>query len=291
MSDDGADGITLIGFVGSVFSPYYAWARRRGPAEPENHCALNVALYGAQGGRWAMTERGRAAVSRSATRLKIGPSAMAWDGSALVIRIDEITAPWPSRLHGTVRVRPLVENSRVFALDAAGRHRWQPIAPLARVEVTLDRPARRWSGTGYFDTNDGDAPLEADFSRWDWCRAAHPDGATVLYNTFRRDGGTAALALSFAAGRDVEERDPPPVAMLPATRWGVGRQTRADAGHAARVARTLTDAPFYARSVVETRLFGRDVTALHESLSLDRFRKPWVQMMLPFRMPRASGKG
>jgi len=25
---------------------------------------------------------------------------------------------------------------------------------------------------------------------------------------------------------------------------------------------------------------------VHESLSLDRFRAPWVQAMLPFRMPR-----
>ena len=32
MSDDGQHGITLIAFVGSVFSPYYAWARGRGQA-------------------------------------------------------------------------------------------------------------------------------------------------------------------------------------------------------------------------------------------------------------------
>ena len=49
---------------------------------------------------------------------------------------------------------------------------------------------------------------------------------------------------------------------------------------------TLEDAPFYARSVIATRLRGEDVTAVHESLSLDRFRAPWVQAMLPFRIPR-----
>ena len=37
LSDDGAHGITLIAFIGSVFSPWYAWARRRGPADPQNH--------------------------------------------------------------------------------------------------------------------------------------------------------------------------------------------------------------------------------------------------------------
>ena len=53
LSDDGQHGLTLIAFIGSVFSPYYAWARRRGPADPQNHCALNVALYGPGGNRWA----------------------------------------------------------------------------------------------------------------------------------------------------------------------------------------------------------------------------------------------
>ena len=45
---------------------------------------------------------------------------------------------------------------------------------------------------------------------------------------------------------------------------------------------TLEDTPFYARSVLVN---GSDLT-MHESLSLDRFRSPWVQVMLPFRMPR-----
>jgi len=36
-------------------------------------------------------------------------------------------------------------------------------------------------------------------------------------------------------------------------------------------------------------LLGESVTAMHESLSLDRFRARWVQMLLPFRMPRAWG--
>ena len=30
LSDDGRHGFTIIAFVGSVFSPYYAAARRRG---------------------------------------------------------------------------------------------------------------------------------------------------------------------------------------------------------------------------------------------------------------------
>ncbi len=52
--------------------------------------------------------------------------------------------------------------------------------------------------------------------------------------------------------------------------------------------RTLEDAPFYARSLVRPALLGERVAAVHESLSLDRFRTGWVQMLLPFRMPRRS---
>jgi carotenoid 1,2-hydratase len=52
---------------------------------------------------------------------------------------------------------------------------------------------------------------------------------------------------------------------------------------------TLEDTPFYARSVVRTRLLGEPVTAMHESLSLDRFSALWVQAMLPFRIPRGRG--
>jgi carotenoid 1,2-hydratase len=33
-------------------------------------------------------------------------------------------------------------------------------------------------------------------------------------------------------------------------------------------------------------MFGQNVVAVHESLSLDRFRSPVVQWMLPWRMPR-----
>jgi len=39
--------------------------------------------------------------------------------------------------------------------------------------------------------------------------------------------------------------------------------------------------------VLSASLLGERVEAVHESLSLERFRLPVVQAMLPFRMPRA----
>ena len=285
LSDDGRHGITIIAFIGTVFSPWYAWAHRRGEVDPAEHCCLNVALYG-RPSRWAMTDRRASALRRDADNLAIGPSRLHWDGTALTIDIEEVTAPIPSRLSGTVRVLPEAVSQRPFVLDSAGRHRWQPIAARARVEVTLTHPALRWSGPAYFDTNTGTAPLEEDFAEWDWCRAPMPEETAVLYNALRRDGSAQSLALRVRRDGSVEEFDPPAPAPMSPTLWRLPRPTRADGGEA-RAVRTLVDAPFYSRSEIRTRLLGREATAVHEYLNLKRFRSPILYSMLPFRVPRA----
>jgi len=284
LSDDGRHGITVIVFLGTVFSPWYAWARRGGGGDPLNHCCVHVALYGAPGG-WAMTDRRRGALQRDADTLRIGPSGVVWDGDSLTIEIDEIGAPLPRRLVGTVRVRPDAVSTRSFVLDAAGRHQWQPIAARARAEVRFERPGLSWSGPAYFDSNRGAAPLEQDFVFWDWCRAPLPDATAVLYDTHRRDGTRQALALRVARDGSVEDAALPPEASLPRGFWGVARPTRSENGRASLV-RSLVDAPFYTRSEIRTRLLGQDAVAVHESLSLDRFAMLPVQIMLPLKVPR-----
>jgi carotenoid 1,2-hydratase len=297
ISDDGRHGLTIIAFVGSVFSPYYALARQRahGLADPLNHCALNVALYtlddGRKGTGWAMTERGHTAVKRSTVSLQVGPSSLQWDGSGLTVHIEEITVPFPSRLRGRVRLYPDALVDAAYPLDEAGLHQWCPIAPSARIEVDLDRPGLCWRGLGYLDSNRGERPLENDFRCWDWSRAAlGARRSAVLYDVTRKDGSEMSLALAFdEKGRSRVFASPPSVA-LPATAWRVARHTRSDNPEAARVNRTLEDGPFYARSVLQTHLLGEPALAVHESLSLQRWRSPVVQMMLPFRMPRRSGR-
>ncbi len=270
-----------------MFSPWYRLARRGGGGEPTQHCAMNVALYGEGGKRWAMTERNAAALERDPDHLRIGPSALAWDGTALTATIAEITAPLPTRLRGTIRVHPGALSTHVVALDGVGRHRWSPIAPGARVEVALTHPQMRWQGHAYFDTNSGDEPLEEGFRAWSWCRAPLQDGVAVLYHGSRRNGTPFCTALRY--GRDGQAHDiaPPPPAALGRSRWRMAMDTRADAGCTPRVVQRLEDAPFYARSVIASRVCGQDVTAVHECLSLDRFVAPWVQAMLPFKAPRA----
>jgi carotenoid 1,2-hydratase len=237
-----------------------------------------------------MTERGRPAVTRERLALAIGPSSLRWEGDALRIRIDELAVPWPARLRGELRVHPQMQVGRRFALDAAGRHHWQPIAPRARVELHLDAPELRWHGHGYLDSNRGDEPLEAGFKHWQWSRADLSGGrSAVLYEAQSRRAGATGLALEFGRDGAVQTFEPPASAALPRTGWRIDRATRSDPAVPARVQRTLEDTPFYARSLVHAGWLGEPVTAMHESLSLDRFAQPVVQAMLPFRMPRRRG--
>jgi carotenoid 1,2-hydratase len=283
----------VIAFVGSVFSPYYASARRRGDADPQDHCALNVAVYGEHDKRWSMTERGRGAIERTPERFVVGPSTVAWQPRCLTLQIDEIAVPWPRRIRGEVRLEAAALFDHPVALDAAGRHHWTALAPCARVEVNLEAPRRRWTGHGYLDMNAGDEPLEDAFASWHWSRATLADGSTaVLYEVHRRTtdraGDRAAFGLRFDPGGAVHSFAPPGPAALPDTGWGIERGTLADDPARTRVERTLEDTPFYARSVLSSQLLGEDVTAVHESLALERFRTRWVQALLPFRMPRRA---
>lgn len=235
-----------------------------------------------------MTERGRGDVSRAADHLQIGPSHVAWDRDVLTIDIDERTAPFARRVRGQVRVYPEMLGHDGFALDPAGRHRWHPVAPRARIEVELSDPALRWQGEAYLDSNFGDEPLEQGFRAWNWSRAHLGRDVAIFYDGRRRDGSAFDLALRFDRTGQWHAVAPPPRVTLPRTMFLMPRATYADPGHAARVMRTWEDAPFYARSAIATRLFGEDVRAVHESLAMDRFRSPLVRGVLPYRMPRAS---
>ncbi len=283
LSDDGTQALTLIAFIGSVFSPYYAWANRHTPALAANHCAINLALYGKRGGLWAMRERGTDDLQQGLKCLRIGPSALEWDGARLHARIDEVCAPWPRRLRGSLTLTLPGLLDETFNLDAAGRHRWQPLAPRARIELAFECPKISWSGEAYLDHNEGDVPLARDFTRWHWSRG----GGKILYDVECVDGSRRGLALALDAAGRLRHFIAPPEQGLPATRWGIPRATRADAGQRARVLRTFEDTPFYARSLISTWIDGAALTCMHESLSLTRFTRPWVQAMLPFRMPRA----
>jgi carotenoid 1,2-hydratase len=247
-----------------------------------------VVFYNEGRKRWSMTERDRQQLHRTASSLSVGPSTLTWDGDVLTIQIEEVTAPIPSRLRGTVRVYPKTLADQTFPLDRAGKHRWRPIAPCSHIEVVMSQPRLRWHGSGYVDTNYGDAPIEDAFQSWTWSRADLRRGTAVLYDVVTRAGSTGSLALLFNPAGTVEPFDAPPLVDLPPTGWNIPRQTRAEDAQSVHLLKTLESGPFYARSLISAKMKGQQAFAIHESLSLDRFRQCWVKAMLPFRMPRKS---
>lgn len=272
--------------LGNVFSPYYARARRQGPADPLEFSTMNAVLYG-PGGRWALTERTARSVRRSRDELAIGPSGVRVDGDGLTITLDERCAPFRQRLLGEVCVRPEAIVDAPIDLDARGCHRWSPIALHAPIVVELGEPALRFRGHAYVDQNWGEEPLEDGFSSWTWARATGPRESVIGYVADGRDGvRTRRLRTVDAAGR-VREREPlEPVAQGRGL-WGVARRGFADAPGDLVHRRALEDTPFYLRDLSEGVLLGERRTIVSETLDLDRFASSWVQFLLPFRMGRS----
>lgn len=289
-SDDGRAGMTIILFVGSVFSPYYFSARQRGLGNPENFCSANVIFYGPDRKRWAMTERGTSELQRTATQFVVGPTRVAYRPGLLTLDIDERCVPLPTRLRGRVEVVLPTPNRHCFALDDAGCHRWWPIAPHARVSIDLSAAGLCWEGPGYLDCNAGTEPLERAFRTWQWQRSELVDGSgAIVYDAIRSDGSNHQLHLGFSGQGDVYPiPGVVPAQSLPtASVWRMPR-TGFDTDARIRVEKTLEDTPFYARSLLQMTTAAGTVRAMHESLDLQRFTRPWVQRLLPFRMPRRA---
>ena len=228
-----------------------------------HYCALNVALYGA-GGQALGDDRARPRerCAASAHALEIGPSALAWDGRALTVRIDEITAPLPSRIRGTVRLAPgRRDRATSFALDDEALHRWSPIAPVrasrgrarsARAAVgrrrlpRLER-GRRAARARLHAAGTGRARR---LCRRRYGRALRRQPAPRAATSRSRSGSTPRGG--------VERFEPPPRCRAAAERLAGGaRHARPTPAARARVVQTLEDAPFYARSLVAARALRR----------------------------------
>ncbi len=297
LSDDGSSSLVLLFMLGNVFSPRrYAAMRQNLPLSPLAHPAVNVSLRQGRSSTWVMTEDVVSRVWRTSDSLTIGANSIAWEGSSLVATIDERSAPWRSRVRGRVRVEPLVASPAWQSLDGSGRHLWNPHTPVARVHVDFQEPRVAFSGTGYADANAGDEPLERAFRSWSWSHFSVQDRAHLSYDVVDRAGLSHARApspmdttpglLSRPDASDVATRLP---YSLGTSTFGLARPIYLPVGSKPRLVRTLEDGPFYVRSVVRARLGERceEVLGVHETVSLERFEKPWVRFLLPFRMRRA----
>jgi carotenoid 1,2-hydratase len=176
-----------------------------------------------------------------------------------------------------------------FVLDGAGRHVWWPIAPRGELDVRLRDPDVTFRARGYFDANAGEEPLEATFRGWAWSRAHAARGRTLLtYDVRTKDGALRTRAFALRDGA-IEPLGGSSARPLGRTRWGLAREAHAEGAQPPRLLATLEDGPFYARSVVETRLGGETVRAVHETLAADRLSWRAVSFLSGFRMRRARG--
>ncbi|MCA9558293.1 MAG: carotenoid 1,2-hydratase [Myxococcales bacterium] len=283
LDPDSGHGLTLILFVGSVFSPGYHRARQADRrADPVAHCGVNVALYRPGGDAWVMTEV--AGVERSADALSVSGTTARWVGGALEIAFDERRAPFGQRMRGRVRLHPAATFDAGRTLDPRGAHRWWPVAPVAHAVVELDTPRVRFSGHAYHDVNWGDEGLEDGFRRWDWSRASARDATRILYDVDRADGSHERWGRVFHADGRVTESDPPIRERLRPGTWRVEQAVRTERPGSVRVVRPLEDTPFYTRNWLETLYEGRPAPTMHESLDMRRFEADWVRFLLPFRM-------
>jgi len=286
ISADGSRAVSVIAFIGSVFSPWYRWSGRR---DPHNNVCINVATYG-PGGRFTMTDRGRGALRQTENQFTVGPSSLRWTGTQLVIEIDEMGAlPLLGRVKGTITLTPSAVTGVELDLTPDGAHQWRPFAPVAEIKVDLNGKGWQWDGHGYFDANFGTRSLEADFDFWTWGRYPTGDGALCHYDAVRRDQSQLGTAISFDRNGNATQITPPPKAKMRRSLWAVSRDTRADAGYQPRQVKSMLEAPFYTRSMVRTKLDGKETVGVHEALDMRRYRWPLLMPMIAVRVPRRRG--
>lgn len=250
---------------------------------PLDHGAMNVAVHGPKFRRWALCERPIAPADRSADRLFLGASSIAWRGDDLVIDVDEPTAPVPGRVRGRVVVSGARAQHR-RELDPKGEHLWFPVIPHGRATVELDSPRLRFTGSAYHDANWGSVPLEDTFDSWTWSRTPVGDRTVVDYDVVLRGGERVGASISINRSGVVRSESPAPWSTLPRTFWRIDREAR---GADARVVRDLEDTPFYSRSLVARSTSEGMAVGMHESLSLHRVRSRLVERLLGWRMSRS----
>ncbi len=300
VSDDGRSSVVLIAMLGNVFSPARVRERRSdraGSGHALDFCTMNVALVTPTAKRWALTERGRGSVTRTAEQLSIGPSRLSLgetaEGAPVLVATLAEDGAFGSRVRGRIVFHPDRWTDPEIALDDEGRHHWRPHAPSGRIEVELDEPRVRFSGHGYLDANRGVVPLERDFARWSWSRVRVAGGMRVAYDVELRSGEARARGLTLAddgalvrhealVGAQTAEAEQE--TRLPPTRFRLPRRIRG----AATLVQTLCDSPFYARSLVRT---ASGEIGMHETVSLERFQRGWVRALLPVRMRREGALG
>ena len=279
ISDDGSMAISIIAFIGSVFSPWYSWSGRK---NPHNHCSLNVVTYGKRG-RWTMTERKEKSIGLDANNFQIGPSNICWNGKSLDINFKEITIPHLDSLEGTISIYPEYITDIEVLLKPDGTHIWRPFAPISRIKVETNKKGWKWEGNAYLDGNFGTRALEQDFSYWTWSRLPCKEGSIAFYDANRRKGKPLSVSLKFYSDGLVKEMIAPPETQLSRSLWAVQRKTRSDIDYKPKQIKHMLDAPFYTRSGIKTKIYGEEMIGVHEALDLN-LEAEFFNLLIPFNL-------
>jgi carotenoid 1,2-hydratase len=273
----------FIFMVGSLFSPRYSVAARRGGL-PGEHCAVNFALYhrGLRK-RWVLSEYPALAMD-SPHHLRIGRSTLSYDDAGVRLELDERTAPWGRRVKARLVLEPMTPLGDEVQLVPGLPHWWRPLAPRARASLTLETEGVRAEGLGYHDTNHGAEQLGARLSGWHWSRTHGADATVVEY--LLPEGAAPVRVTAGARGVQCERgagAEPLPMEL---TGWGLRVPRHLRVGDRVLGApRLLESSPFYAR--VESHEEGLDT--LGEVADFRRFHSPLIRWMAHFRT-RVEGR-
>jgi carotenoid 1,2-hydratase len=267
----------FIFMVGSLFSPRYSVAARRGGL-PREHCAVNFALYRrGMRQRWVLSEYPR--VARESPRgLCIGRSTLSYEGGVVRMEVDERTAPWGRPVRARVLLEPRTPLGSEVQLVPGLPHWWQPVAPRGRAWLEVATAGVEAEGLGYHDTNHGGEQLGGRLAGWHWSRT---HGAQETVVDYVLPPGLAPVRVT-AGPRGVELARGTGAEALPTglTGWGLRVPRRLRAGERVVGApRLLESSPFYAR--VEVREEGLDT--LGEVADFRRFHSPFIRWMAHFR--------
>ncbi|MFY2562506.1 carotenoid 1,2-hydratase [Corallococcus terminator] len=268
-----------IFMLGSLFSPRYSVAARRG-GRPMEHSAVNFALYH-EGVRrlWVLSEYPHAEVE-SAGRLRIGRSTLTYgEGGTVRMDVEDWTAPWGRPVSARLTLEPLTPVGEVVRLMPELPHYWQALAPRARARLEVSSLGVKAEGLGYHDTNHGEELLGERLAGWHWARTHREDATTVV--DYHLPDGVAPLRMTACEQGVRCERGPGPLTRPTViTGWGLRVPSRLQTGNEeVGEARLLESSPFYAR--LEARKGALD--CMGEVADFRRFHSPFIRWMAHFR--------
>lgn len=267
-----------IFMLGSLFSPRYSVAARRGGG-PMKHCAVNFALYH-EGVRrlWVLSEYPRAEVEPG-KQLRIGRSTLSYgDDGAVRMEVEDWTAPWGRPVSARLTLEPLTPSGDVVRLMPGLPHYWQAVAPRARARLEVPSLGVKEEGLGYHDTNHGDELLGERLAGWHWTRTHHREATVVDYHL--PEGVEPLRMVAREEGVWCGCGAESPLRSTVITGWGLRVPSRLQTGNVVvGEGRLLESSPFYAR--MEARQDSLD--CMGEVADFRRFHSPFIRWMAHFR--------